>query len=489
MAYTPAVPIPNTYWVIPGRLLAGEYPRDRDEATSRTKLQALHDAGIRTFIDLTCDAHLKPYDVMLADACIRHSVPVRDWGIPPDAKAIHQALDVIDHNLAQGRGVYVHCWGGIGRTGTLVGCWLSQHGLHGDTALQRLAVLWQTCSKSSRYPQSPQTAEQCAYVREWHKSDQTGDDILSRAQGCLLGQLAGDALGSLVEFQSAQSIAKAYPHGVRDMHDGGTWNTIAGQPTDDSEMALALARSLVREGRYEAGAAMQAYQSWRASNPFDCGTTIGAALRGQLSHSSQANGALMRVSPLGIFGWRHAITEVAQWARQDASLTHPNPVCKEANALFAAAIGRAIATGCSPQSLYVSLLLWAHEWEVDPALLQTIERAADAPPEDFHTNAGWVLVAFQNALWQLLHAPSLQEAIVDTIGRGGDTDTNAAICGALLGAVHGRNAIPQSWVDTLLQCRPDADNPKVCHPRPQEYWPVDALELARALVGPGSTHT
>ena len=66
----------------------------------------------------------------------------------------------------------------------------------------------------------------------------------SRAQGSLLGQLAGDALGSLVEFQSPNEIRRSYPDGVRELADGGTWNTIAGQPTDDSEMALLLARML-----------------------------------------------------------------------------------------------------------------------------------------------------------------------------------------------------------------------------------------------------
>jgi ADP-ribosylglycohydrolase len=69
--------------------------------------------------------------------------------------------------------------------------------------------------------------------------------ILGRAQGCLLGQLAGDSLGSLVEFQSPDEIRRRYPNGVRELADGGTWGTIAGQPTDDSEMALSLARTLI----------------------------------------------------------------------------------------------------------------------------------------------------------------------------------------------------------------------------------------------------
>ena len=74
---------------------------------------------------------------------------------------------------------------------------------------------------------------------------------VDRAQGCLLGQLAGDSLGGLVEFRSPEEIRRNYPKGVRELADGGTWNTIAGQPTDDSEMALSLARMLADQGRYD----------------------------------------------------------------------------------------------------------------------------------------------------------------------------------------------------------------------------------------------
>jgi ADP-ribosylglycohydrolase len=191
----------------------------------------------------------------------------------------------------------------------------------------------------------------------------------------------------------------------------------------------------------------------------------------------------MRISPLGIFGAGHNVKQVAEWARQDAALTHPNPVCLQANALFAAAIARAVQTGCTPETLYSSILLWAHEWNVEPALLHAVEQAVHAPPIDFVAQQGWVLIAFQNALWQLLHAPSLEEGVVGTVMRGGDTDTNAAICGALLGAVHGRSAVPAQWQDCVLNCRPDAGRPGVHRPRPACFWPVDALELAARLLG------
>src|SRR5579864_1142462 len=105
-------------------------------------------------------------------------------------------------------------------------------------------------------------------------------DTLLRAQGCLLGQLAGDALGSLVEFQSPKEIRRKYPNRVRELADGGTWGTIAGQPTDDSEMALMLARMLVKERRYDAEQARKAYLFLFSSHPFDCGGTISDGLRG-----------------------------------------------------------------------------------------------------------------------------------------------------------------------------------------------------------------
>ncbi len=306
--------------------------------------------------------------------------------------------------------------------------------------------------------------------------------IVNRAQGCLLGQLAGDALGSLVEFQSSEEIRLRYPKGVRELADGGTWDTLAGQPTDDSEMALALARTLLERGTYEAGAARRAYVRWLKSGPFDCGRTVSAGLQGRLNQDSQANGALMRISPLGLFGAAHDPQLVAQWARQDAALTHPHPVCLQANALFAGAIAYAVRSGCEPGELYRQILAWARETAVESALLTVIVGAAEAPPVDYTRQQGWVLIAFHNALWQLLHAPTLEAGVVDTVTRGGDTDTNAAIAGALLGAVHGRQAVPDPWVRCLLACRPEAGRPGVRHPRPKEYWPVDALDIAERLA-------
>lgn len=205
------------------------------------------------------------------------------------------------------------------------------------------------------------------------------------------------------------------------------------------------------------------------SRPFDCGATVAAGLAGEPNPDSQANGALMRINPLGIFDARHPLSQVADWARQDAALIHPHPVCQEANALYIMAIAYAIATGADAQALYASIVAWARELAVPPSLLAAIEGAAVAPPPAYIKQMGWLLIAWRNALWQLLHASSLEEGVVDTVMRGGDTDTNAAICGALLGVVYGLDAIPHQWTYRVLNCRPVAGQSWIRRLRPKHY--------------------
>jgi ADP-ribosyl-[dinitrogen reductase] hydrolase len=328
------------------------------------------------------------------------------------------------------------------------------------------------------------------------------EGVVSRAQGALLGQLAGDSLGSLVEFRGAQEIREQYPQGVRDLADGGTFDTIAGQPTDDSELALALARTLAREQAYPEREVAAAYARWYLSAPFDIGQATRAALSGAANAltraedpaaaarraadtQTQANGALMRVSPMGIFGWRHPASAVASWARADALLTHPHQVTQDANALFAVTIAHAVAGGPSPGDLYGFALSWADEEHLHPDIRERLERAASTPPPDYLRQQGWVLTAFQNAFFRLLHAPSLELGIIDTVMCGGDTDTNACIAGSLLGACYGREAVPRRWQEKIFQCRPEKGRPGVRRPRPQEYWPADVLQLAERLVMSG----
>ena len=160
-------PIEMCYWVIPGKLLAGEYPRNIDEESSMQKMAALKDAGVSAFIDLTeADEGLKPYKNLL-DEQTHERFPIRDIDVPESKQLADDILDTIDSHLEAGRVVYVHCWGGVGRTGTIVGCWLARHYEPGQAALDSLRELWQANPKSRMKLSSPETDAQERYVREW----------------------------------------------------------------------------------------------------------------------------------------------------------------------------------------------------------------------------------------------------------------------------------------------------------------------------------
>jgi protein-tyrosine phosphatase len=165
-------PIPNSYWVVDGLLLAGEYAGASDVRRARRKLEALLDAGIRAFFDLTEEGELSPYADMLGElAAERHvavaydRVPIRDVGVPSVAH-LHTLLSRLEANVSRGTPSFVHCWGGIGRTGTVIGCWLVQHdALDGHQALERIADLRRGTPDGGR--RSPESEEQAALVLGW----------------------------------------------------------------------------------------------------------------------------------------------------------------------------------------------------------------------------------------------------------------------------------------------------------------------------------
>ncbi len=163
-------PIENCYWVAPGSFLAGEYPGSPDERESEQKIGALIGAGVRAFIDLTEESDgLLPYARLLDDhkalKVTHQRFPIRDVSVPTAGSAA-AALDAIDGHIRAERIVYVHCLGGVGRTGVIVGCWLSRHGYRGEAALARLGELWRQCPKSASR-KSPETVSQKQFIASW----------------------------------------------------------------------------------------------------------------------------------------------------------------------------------------------------------------------------------------------------------------------------------------------------------------------------------
>jgi len=177
------VPFPRSYWVVPGKLLAGPYPGDSDPVMARRKLEALVGAGIRAVINLMEESEkdhhgnsFVPYGPLMEGiaagnggtvSCLRF--PVRDLGIPaPDG--MKKILDAVDRFIFLNMPVYVHCWGGRGRTGTVVGCWLARHGsARAGGALDMIARL--RASVPDTGIPSPETGAQRNMVSQWKEGE------------------------------------------------------------------------------------------------------------------------------------------------------------------------------------------------------------------------------------------------------------------------------------------------------------------------------
>ena len=164
-------PLANSYWVWPGRLLAGEYPSGREIPHSyagRARLKQLLDAGISRIVDLTEEGECPAYDQLLPPSVLHLRRTIPDTEVPRHPSLMRAIQEDLALALAGGENVYVHCRAGIGRTGTVAGCFLVEQGLDGDDALRELNALWTLqCARAASWPEVPQTPEQANYVRMW----------------------------------------------------------------------------------------------------------------------------------------------------------------------------------------------------------------------------------------------------------------------------------------------------------------------------------
>ncbi len=172
-------PFNNSYWLIPDQIVCGEYPRDVDDLEDHEGMTALLGAGVRTFVDLTEPDELKPYRQIAINTAEKLGInpddlefnkhPIRDVSVPRSPAEMTAVLETIQTAVENDSIVYLHCWGGRGRTGTVAGCLLTElHQVSGTEALVELKELWKECAKSS-YAESPETEEQREFVRDWNR--------------------------------------------------------------------------------------------------------------------------------------------------------------------------------------------------------------------------------------------------------------------------------------------------------------------------------
>lgn len=171
-------PPDRTYWADPGRLLAGAYPGDARPEVAEQKIRALLVLGVRTFVNLmeedetdsrgrpfaAYEPHVEPWsrEAGAQVACMRH--PIRDLGVPSIAR-MREIQATIDRSVSWGRPVYVHCWGGRGRTGTAVGVYLIGREL--ATADDFVSVIARLRANDAGGGRSPETHEQVEFVRRY----------------------------------------------------------------------------------------------------------------------------------------------------------------------------------------------------------------------------------------------------------------------------------------------------------------------------------
>lgn len=332
-----------------------------------------------------------------------------------------------------------------------------------------------------------------------------------RALGALVGLAVGDALGTTLEFQRLPhapfSPPLSGPH--REITGGGPFRVARGQVTDDTQMATALARSLRTHGDFVLDDVARRYVAW-SREAFDIGNQTAQALArvatgtpptlaGRevwIANGSRmaGNGSLMRTAPLGVF-FAHDAERRVETSLADSDITHYDPRCALACAAFNGAIAAAARERADSRAMLAAAhadlaLAYAqahrdapHDAKViDDALARLSDDLAAAEGDDPHLDgtaapdvdltryAGFVRVAFRLAFWHLLHAPSFEVALVDTVNRGGDADTNGAIVGALLGARYGAAAIPARWHDAVRDALTGQTDPWATDYHPRELF-------------------
>lgn len=484
-------PTSRSYWVVEGRLMAGAYPgkKDAGETGGRPEVtQQLLDAGTDVFVNLTEDLpgggdRLDRYDEHVVDRADIIRLPIRDLDVPTVDHMV-DILDAIDGCLAEGRTVYVHCWGGFGRTGTVVGCWLRRHGLATADTVQDLVDRLRLGAVDGQHRRSPEMPDQRRFIEDWTEDigaeidppvggsthlQASPDDrvrhegMTDRILGAVLGSATGDALGAGYEFTHPGPDAH-----IR-MKGGGGFGWEPGEWTDDTQMAVAVLDA-ADGGDLDVDAVAANFLAWFGSMPADVGIQTGSVLGATdepadlaacamdflRTHPEKAgNGGLMRTSPVALtaLGDRDL---VADRAMAVASLTHAHPDSVAACVIWSLAIEEAI-TSSDPAGSF--------DWEaaVRRGLDHVVEdrqhrwaclidEAVEGPSERFNKN-GWVVTAFQAALAAIVHTPvpddnpkaHLRDSLVAAVRIGDDTDTVAAIAGGLLGARWGASAVPDEW--------------------------------------------
>lgn len=276
-------------------------------------------------------------------------------------------------------------------------------------------------------------------------------EIQDRIRGCAVGAAVGDALGMPLEFGPRRPADRL----VREMRPG---RIPAGTFTDDTEMALALAESLLARRPLDGADLAGRFAAWYRAGPDDVGIHTASilariaagepwqqaagAVQGR-NPDSAGNGSVMRCWPVALAHWDDFEGLVAG-SRLQSRVTHPHPECQAGSVLVNAAI-YFLLRGAPP----AEALDRAVEIMAGPAELRAAVEGAPGRRREELANSGWVRHTLESAVWGLMSTDSFEEAVVQVVNLGNDADTAGTVVGALAGAAYGLSAIPARWLEVL----------------------------------------
>ena len=276
---------------------------------------------------------------------------------------------------------------------------------------------------------------------------------LDKIQGCLVGLAVGDALGAPLEFLQRRVAEQTYPGGLRDMVASRNWRR--GEYTDDTAMALCIAVSLLEKG-FDPIDIAKRFVNWLDTDGKGCGNQIGKILESDLyvmdpfgisesfyldqPDNAAGNGALMRCAPIALFTLGDP-KKLEEYTTRISQLTHWDPKAVESCLILNKWIVECILRGNKDPRDRIFIA-------PDPVWnrLGAIENLSASEIE----STGYTVHTLEAALWSFLTTDSFEDAIVKAANLGGDADTIAAVTGALAGAYYGYSAIPQRWLDALM---------------------------------------
>ena len=284
-----------------------------------------------------------------------------------------------------------------------------------------------------------------------------------RSLGALLGLAVGDALGAPVEGASAGAIRELHDGPLTEMVGGGPHAVRPGQGTDDTEMAICLSRALIASGGFDPRLALDEYLGWYRASPVGIGATVSGVLArvdagasprqaAEAQHEASGgmtagNGALMRTTPIAIAfagndgGLREATLE-------DAALTHYDPLAGKAALLHNQIVSWALVRGPDAPLEELRDASWLDE-RIEDVVVPAVSGVRDNAERRAAHEGAFALATLAVGAAAYVTAESFEEGLVWAVNVGGDTDTNGAVAGALLGARFGATAIPARWLDAL----------------------------------------